>query len=44
MPMVLLHRLLGYEILGRIIIVMVPFVKGEKKAASGFAEEEDDFE
>ena len=36
--------MIGYEILGRIILVLVPFVKGEKKAASGFAEEEDDFE
>ena len=34
--------MIGYEILGRIILVLVPFVKGEKKAASGFAEEEDD--
>ena len=35
---------LGYQILGRIIMVMVPFLKGEKKAASGFAEEEDDYD
>ena len=34
----------GYEILGRIILTMVPFVKTDRKPATGFLEEEDDWE
>ena len=32
----------GYEILGRLLLTVVPWVKGEKVAATGFAEEDEE--
>lgn len=33
----------GYNVLGRVELVVIPFLESMKKKASGFLEEEDDF-